>query len=91
MTQKMDGRILLAFERANRFEGTGVSSVAFHPGWIKSRLTRHAPWRLRVMALYGYYCIFFVFAASAKEIEEMNIFFIPFLYKIIDKISLKGC
>ncbi|AHV99665.1 hypothetical protein [Paenibacillus sabinae] len=37
MTQTMNARILLAFEWAKHFEEAGVSSVAFHPGWVKSR------------------------------------------------------
>ncbi|TBL77373.1 SDR family NAD(P)-dependent oxidoreductase [Paenibacillus thalictri] len=76
-TQTMNARILLAFEWAKHLEGTGVASVAFHPGWVKSKLTRHSPWYLRMMAPFmnaraGDDCKPGVYAASAMEIAEAN-------------------
>ncbi|QHT59060.1 SDR family NAD(P)-dependent oxidoreductase [Paenibacillus lycopersici] len=76
-TQAMNARILLAFEWAKRFEETGAASVAFHPGWVKSGLTRHSPWYLRMMAPLlnaraSEDCESGVYAASAMEIDEAN-------------------
>jgi NAD(P)-dependent dehydrogenase (short-subunit alcohol dehydrogenase family) len=37
-------RVLFTCELARRIEGTGVTANAFHPGLVKTRLLRHAPW-----------------------------------------------
>lgn len=77
MSQTMFCRILFAFELAKRLEGTGVTSVAFHPGWVKSQLGRNSPWYLKVMtplmnARAKAECPIGVYAATAKEIEKAN-------------------
>jgi NAD(P)-dependent dehydrogenase (short-subunit alcohol dehydrogenase family)/membrane protease YdiL (CAAX protease family) len=40
-------RIMWTFEMAERLEGTGVTASAVHPGWVRTRRFRHAPWYLR--------------------------------------------
>jgi NAD(P)-dependent dehydrogenase (short-subunit alcohol dehydrogenase family)/membrane protease YdiL (CAAX protease family) len=40
-------RIMWTFELAERLEGTGVTANAVHPGWVRTRRFRHAPWYLR--------------------------------------------
>ena len=49
----MFSRIYFAFELADRLKGTSVSSMVFHPGFVKSNLMNGAPWWLRlVFSLY---------------------------------------
>ena len=46
-------KALFAMELARRLEGSGVTSNAFHPGLIRTRLIRNLPWILRVPAAIG--------------------------------------
>lgn len=49
----MFARIYFAFELAHRLRGTSVSSMVFHPGFVKSNLMNGAPWWLKlVFSLY---------------------------------------
>lgn len=50
-TQAMFARVFFAFELARQLQGTGVTSVAFNPGVIKSNLTAGAPFFLKLIAL----------------------------------------
>lgn len=73
--QALFARTFFAFELAKRLEGTGVTSVAFHPGLIKSNLVQHSPWYLRAMsglanALAKEDCEIGVYLAAAKEAES---------------------
>ncbi len=75
--QSLFARTLFAFELAKRLKGTGVTSNAFYPGFVKSNLARNAPWYLRVAApLVNAFvkaeCGIGVYLASAKEIERAN-------------------
>ena len=75
--QSLFARTLFAFELAKRLEGTGVTSNAFYPGFVKSNLARNAPWYLRAAtplfnALVKAECGIGVYLASAKEIERAN-------------------
>ncbi len=77
ISQSLFARTLFAFELANRLEGTGVTSNAFHPGRVKSNLGRNAPWYLRVAtplvnAFFKAECGIGVYLASAQEIEYAN-------------------
>ncbi|MEK0316215.1 SDR family NAD(P)-dependent oxidoreductase [Cohnella sp. 56] len=86
--QAMYARILFGFELADRLEGTGVSSVVFHPGWVKSRLNRHSPWYLRMLspmmnALAARDCKAGVYAASAAGIDGLNGIFIDDKLKLL--------
>lgn len=50
LAQTLFARVGLAFELANRLDGTGVTSVTFHPGSVKgSGLARGAPLWMRVL------------------------------------------
>lgn len=77
ITHAMFLRISFAFELARRLEGTGVTSVAFHPGLVKSNLTRNAPWYLKItmplMTATGKSeCPVGVYVATDPEIEKAN-------------------
>jgi NAD(P)-dependent dehydrogenase (short-subunit alcohol dehydrogenase family) len=45
--QAMLARIMWTFELAERIEGSGVTANAVHPGWVRTRRFRSAPWYLR--------------------------------------------
>ena len=70
-------KVLLAFELARRLEGTGVTANVFHPGLVRSDLTRHLPAALRWpaqawMAVLGRGSPAGVYAASAPELESVT-------------------
>ncbi len=48
-SQAMFARLYFAFALARRLHGTRVTSVAFHPGLISSRLVQGAPWWLKLL------------------------------------------
>jgi len=50
--QAMHARLFFAFELARRLQGTNVTSVVFNPGVIKSNLTAHAPWYMKLIAAF---------------------------------------
>ncbi|WP_240418087.1 SDR family NAD(P)-dependent oxidoreductase [Paenibacillus periandrae] len=75
--QSLFAKTLFAFELAKRLEGMGVTSNAFYPGFVKSNLSRNAPWYLRLAApimnaSVKAECGIGVYLASAKEIERAN-------------------
>mgnify|MGYP001265024591 CR=1 FL=1 len=77
INQTLFARTLFAFELARRLEGSGVTSNAFYPGFVKSNLARNAPWYLRAAApllnaVVKSECGIGVHLASAKEIERAN-------------------
>lgn len=45
----MFARIYFGFELADRLKNTSVSSMVFHPGFVKSNLGNGAPWWLKIM------------------------------------------
>jgi NAD(P)-dependent dehydrogenase (short-subunit alcohol dehydrogenase family) len=70
-------KILFAWELARRLEGSGVTSNAFHPGLIRSRLTRNFPWYLRLpadlaTALFAGNTRTGVYLASSPEVEGVS-------------------
>ena len=76
-SQAMFARMFFTFELAKRLEGTGVTSVAFHPGLIKSNLVQNAPWWLKaVTGLMKPWekddCEIGVYLATAKEAGQAN-------------------
>lgn len=91
-SQAMVARTIFSFELAKRLEGTEVTSVAFHPGLIKSNLTQSSPFLLKVMGTVMNTwakdeCKVAVFLATAKEVENVSgVFFndkmqkVPFHY-----------
>jgi NAD(P)-dependent dehydrogenase (short-subunit alcohol dehydrogenase family) len=46
--QAMAARVVFALTLARRLRGTGVTSVAFHPGMVRSKLGRHSSWIWRL-------------------------------------------
>jgi NAD(P)-dependent dehydrogenase (short-subunit alcohol dehydrogenase family) len=67
-------RVLFSFELARRWEGSGVSSNAFHPGLVRTRLDRHLPWPLRLPVrlaspLLSAECRTSVFLASSPRVQ----------------------
>ena len=48
-SQAMFARLYFVFALAKRLQGTGVTSVAFHPGLVASRLVQGAPWWLKLL------------------------------------------
>lgn len=75
MVRIMVAKTMFAFELARRLKGTGVTSVAFHPGWVKSNLARNAPWYVRALgpAVNGWAkpeCPIGVYLAAAEEAER---------------------
>lgn len=80
-SQALYARIFFAFELAKRLEGSGVTSVAMHPGPVKSKLLgrkgQKVPWYLWAMAPLFLFsmkdeCEIGVYLASAKEIEVVT-------------------
>jgi NAD(P)-dependent dehydrogenase (short-subunit alcohol dehydrogenase family) len=70
-------KALFSFELARRLEGSGVTSNAFHPGLIPSRLTRDFPWYLRLpadlaMTLFAGRSGTGVYLASSPEVEGVS-------------------
>jgi NAD(P)-dependent dehydrogenase (short-subunit alcohol dehydrogenase family) len=70
-------KALFAVELARRLEGSGVSSNAFHPGLIRSRMIGNLPWYLRVpaslgMAVLGRETGTGVYLATSAEIEGVS-------------------
>lgn len=49
LAQSMFARTFFSFALAQRLQGSGVSSLVFHPGFIKSDLARNAPWTLKLI------------------------------------------
>lgn len=75
MAQALYAKTCFTFELAKRLEGTGVTAVAFHPGFVKSNLAQHLPWYLRVMTkLTDIWakdeCEIGVYLAAAREVEK---------------------
>lgn len=50
-------KALFSIELARRLEGSGVTSNAFHPGLIRSRVIRNLPWYLRIPASIGMFVL----------------------------------
>ena len=76
-TQALHARTLFAFELAKRLKGSGVVSLAFHPGLIKSRLVREAPawmkvYNALVQPMAKTDCDVGVYLATANEVENHN-------------------
>jgi NAD(P)-dependent dehydrogenase (short-subunit alcohol dehydrogenase family) len=70
-------KALFSIELARRLEGTGVTSNAFHPGLIRSRIIRNLPWYLRVpasigMAVLGRETDTGVYLATSPEVEGVS-------------------
>ena len=70
-------KALFSMELARRLEGSGVTSNAFHPGLIRSRLIRNLPWVLRIpasigVALFGGETRTGVYLAASPEVEGIS-------------------
>jgi NAD(P)-dependent dehydrogenase (short-subunit alcohol dehydrogenase family) len=70
-------KALFMFELARRLEGSGVTANTFHPGLVRSRLTRGLPWVLRapatvVMSLLPRQSRTGIYLATAPEVERIT-------------------
>jgi len=70
-------KVLFAMELARRLDGTGVTSNAFHPGLIRSRVIRNLPWYLRIPASIGMLVLgretgTGVYLATSAEVEGVS-------------------
>lgn len=68
-------RHYFVFTLARRLQGTGVTSVAFFPGLVTSKLAKHAPWWLKaITGLTGLWakdtCAIGVYLATAPEVAQ---------------------
>ena len=75
--QTLYARTLFSFELAKRLQGSGVTSVAFHPGLIKSNMIQNAPWLLKVFTTLiqpwaKKTCDIGVYLAAAREVEKTS-------------------
>lgn len=50
--QAINERVFFGLELAQRLKGKGVTSVTFHPGIVKSKLTKNSPWWLKLFMLF---------------------------------------
>jgi NAD(P)-dependent dehydrogenase (short-subunit alcohol dehydrogenase family) len=70
-------KVLFSMELARRLDGSGVTSNAFHPGLVRSRVIRNLPWILRVpasigIALFGRETRTGVYLAASQEVERAS-------------------
>lgn len=70
-------KVLFTFELARRLQGTGVTANTFHPGLVRSKLTRNFPLPLRVLAELAQpflkrECPVSVYLASSPEVEGVS-------------------
>jgi NAD(P)-dependent dehydrogenase (short-subunit alcohol dehydrogenase family) len=70
-------KALFAMELARRLQGSGVTSNAFHPGLVRSRVIRNLPWFLRIpasigMVAFGRETRTGVYLASSAEVEGIS-------------------
>ena len=70
-------KTLFAIRLASRLQGSGITSNAFHPGLVRSRLIRHLPWYLRIPASLPMTALkreagTAVYLASAAEMEGVS-------------------
>lgn len=95
LAQTMFARVSFGFELAERLEGTGVTSVVFHPGAIQSRLARNVPWWLKVLTaplmvpfalLAKKECDIAVYLASSPGVEGVSGVFFDDLRRIVPAI-----
>ena len=95
LAQAMFARVSFGFELANRLEGTGVTSVVFHPGTIQSHLAQNAPWWLKALTaplavLFALSaqkeCDIAVYLASSAEVEGVSGVFFDDKRKVVSTI-----
>jgi NAD(P)-dependent dehydrogenase (short-subunit alcohol dehydrogenase family) len=70
-------KTLFSMELARRLEGSAVTSNAFHPGLIRSRMIRHLPWYLRIPAAVGMALLpretrTGVYLATSEEVQGLS-------------------
>lgn len=79
--QAMYARVFFAFELARKLQATEVTSVVFNPGVIKSNLTAHAPWYVKLIAAFyepfaKEVCQVGAYLATSPKVEqETGVFF----------------
>jgi NAD(P)-dependent dehydrogenase (short-subunit alcohol dehydrogenase family) len=77
LAQGLFARAYFTFELAKRLEGTGVTAVAFHPGWVRSQLTQNLPRYLHMLSSATNIfakadCEIGVYLAAAKAVEGIS-------------------
>ena len=70
-------KTMFAVELAERLKGTGVTSTAFHPGLVKTELSRNLPGPLKALFRFGNIflsskCRNGIFAATADELNGIT-------------------
>ncbi|MBN2104043.1 SDR family NAD(P)-dependent oxidoreductase [bacterium] len=70
-------KVAFSYELARRLEGSGVTSNTFHPGLVKTNLTRHFPWIFRIpvslaQIFFSQRCDTGVYLASSHEVEGIT-------------------
>lgn len=70
-------RVFFTYTLARKLEGTGVTANTFHPGLVRTRLLRHAPWWGRLVSavvrpFLKNRCDTGVFLASSPSLEDVN-------------------
>jgi NAD(P)-dependent dehydrogenase (short-subunit alcohol dehydrogenase family) len=70
-------KVAFSYELAKKLDGSGVTSNTFHPGLIKTNLTRHFPLIFRIPAnlaqmLFKDQCETSVYLASSPEVETVS-------------------
>ncbi len=70
-------KVMFSYELAKRLENSGVTSNTFHPGLVKSKLTRDLPALLKFFADIGHLffrkdCSTCVYLASSPEVEKVS-------------------
>lgn len=53
ISSAMYARIYFGYELADRLKDTSVSSIIFHPGFVKSNIGRNVPWWLKFLFLFS--------------------------------------
>jgi len=70
-------KVAFSYELAKRLKGSGVTSNTFHPGLVKTNLTRHFPWILRIpvnlaQVFFSERCDTGVYLASSSEVDKIT-------------------
>lgn len=70
-------KVAFSYALSKRLRGSGVTSNTFHPGFVKSKLTRQLPWILRIGAnvvrlFSSEECETGIYLASSPEVENVT-------------------
>jgi NAD(P)-dependent dehydrogenase (short-subunit alcohol dehydrogenase family) len=70
-------KVAFSYKLSEKLHDSGVTSNTFHPGLVKSNLTRHVPWFLRIPVNIAQYffsenCETSVYLASSPQVEGLS-------------------